>query len=97
MIVRVFGEGQYDVGDELLSQLDELDGEAVAALERGDEEELDRCLEKMAELVRQRGTRLPDDSLTASDIVIPPSDLTLDETRRLFSQEGLIPEPGALP
>ena len=46
----------------------------------------------MAELVRSKGEALPDDDLSASDIVIPPSDLTLDETRRLLSEDGLIPD-----
>jgi hypothetical protein len=35
---------------------------------------------------------LSDDELSASDLIIPPSDLTLEETRRLFSDEGLIPD-----
>ena len=46
----------------------------------------------MAELVRSQGEQLPEDDLSASDIVIPPSDLTLEETRRLLSDDGLIPD-----
>ena len=46
----------------------------------------------MAELVRTNGEALPEDDLSASDVVIPPSDLTLEETRRLFSDDGLIPD-----
>jgi hypothetical protein len=46
----------------------------------------------MSELVRKEGERLPDEDLSASDAVIPPSDLTLEETRQLFSEEGLIPD-----
>ncbi len=46
----------------------------------------------MAQLVREEGERLPDDELAASDLIIPPSDLTLEETRALFSDEGLIPD-----
>ena len=93
MIIRVIGQGQYDVDDDVIGRLDKLDGRAMAALERGDEAELDRCLDEMAKLVRERGSELPEDALTTSEVVIPPSDLTLDETRRLFSDEGLIPEP----
>jgi hypothetical protein len=93
MIIRVIGDGQYEVSDDLTAELDDLDQRAVAALERSDEAELDRCLEEMAQLVRTRGSRLPDDTLTASEVVIPPSDLTLEETRRLFSDGGLIPDP----
>jgi PspAA-like protein len=93
VIIRVIGQGQYDVDDDVIGQLDRLDGRAMAALERGDEAELDRSLDEMAKLVRERGSELPETALAASDVVIPPSDLTLDETRRLFGGEGLIPDP----
>ena len=93
MIVRLMGgDGQYRVDDSLLERLNELDEQAVAALERNDETELDARLDEMAELVRSRGEQLPDDDLSASDIVVPPSDLTLEETRRLLSEDGLIPD-----
>ena len=36
--------------------------------------------------------RLPDDDLSTSDAIVPPADLTLEETRRLFSGDGLIPD-----
>jgi hypothetical protein len=42
--------------------------------------------------VQGQGERLADDDLSASDVVIPPSDLTLEETKRLFSEDGLIPD-----
>ena len=42
--------------------------------------------------VRERGERLPDGELAASDLLVPPTDLSLDEARRLFSGEGLIPD-----
>ena len=92
MIVRLMGEGQFRADEGLASRLDELDDEAVAALERGDEEELDRCLEAMWRAVEAEGARLPDDELVPSDVVIPPADLTLEETRELFAEHGLIPE-----
>lgn len=93
MIVRLMGGGgQYRVDDDLMAKLNELDEQAVAALERDDETELDARLDEMAELVRSSGEALPDDDLSASDVVIPPSDLTLEETRRLLSEDGLIPD-----
>lgn len=92
MIVRLMGEGQFRAGDELLGRLNELDDQAQAAVEAGDEAALDRRLDEMWRLVRAEGTPLAPDELAASDVVIPPSDLTLEETRRLFSPEGLIPD-----
>ena len=90
MIVRLMGEGQYRVDDGLLPQLNELDERAQAALEGDDEPALDDVLNAMSQLVRDRGEPLPDEDLSASDLIIPPSDLTLEETRQLFTEEGLI-------
>lgn len=92
MIVRLMGEGQYRVDEELLSQLNDLDVEAQAAIDAEDEPALDDKLDQMWQLVRDRGEQLSDDELSASDLIIPPSDLTLEETRKLFSDEGLIPD-----
>ncbi len=92
MIVRLMGEGQYRVSDELREQLNELDDRAAAALEANDEIELDNRLDEMWELVRREGEKLADDDLSTSDAVIPPSDLTLEESRQLMSHEGFIPD-----
>lgn len=93
MIVRVMGEGQYEVGDDLLDRLNTLDQDAMSSIEGGDEAKLDEHLEAMGELVRQQGTKLADDDLRPSEAIIPPSDLTLEETKGLLSGEGFIPDP----
>ena len=92
MIVRLMGEGQYSVDDGLREQLNDLDERAQGALEADDEAALDDMLDQMWQLVRSRGERLADDDLSASDVIIPPSDLTLEETRKLFSDDGLVPD-----
>jgi hypothetical protein len=92
VIVRLSGEGQYRVADDVVQQLNELDEKAQASVDAEDEPELDRTLDEMWALVRRAGEPLPDDDLSPSDFVIPPSDLTLEETKRLFSTEGLIPD-----
>jgi hypothetical protein len=89
------GEGQFRADDDLLGRLNGLDEQAQAAADAGNEPELDRILDEMWQLVQGEGERLADDDLSTSDVVIPPSDLTLEETQRLFSEEGLIPDlPG---
>jgi hypothetical protein len=92
VIVRLMGEGQYRVDDSVRERLNALDDQAIAALEASDETELDKRLEEMFALVRAEGEPLPDDDLSASDVIIPPSDLTLEETRELISDDGLIPD-----
>jgi hypothetical protein len=92
VIVRLMGEGQYRLDDSLTARLNELDDRAQAAVEAEDEAALDQLLDEMAELVRHEGQPLADEHLTASDVVVPPSDLTLEETKRLLSHEGFIPD-----
>jgi hypothetical protein len=92
VIARLLGTGQFEISDDVHRRLDALDEKAVAALDASDEETLDGLLAQMGELVETQGTRLPDDYLGASDVVIPPPDLSLEETRALFSEQGLIPD-----
>jgi hypothetical protein len=92
VIVRLMGEGQYRVDDSVLDGLNELDAQAEQAVAQGDEEGLRRLLATMASSVRDRGERLPDEDLSASDAIIPPEDLTLAEAKQLFDGEGLIPD-----
>jgi hypothetical protein len=92
MIVRIMGEGQYRLEEDAVGRLNELDDRAQEALDRDDEGELDRYLDEMAGLVRREGARLSDDDLSPSDAIVPPSDMTLAETKMFFSDEGLIPD-----
>jgi hypothetical protein len=94
MIVRLMGEGQYRLSDDAVGRLNELDDEAQAAVEAEDEPRLDTLLDEMWELVRGQGEPLPDDDLSASDAIVPPSDMTLEETKRFLAPEGLIPDLG---
>jgi chromosome condensin MukBEF complex kleisin-like MukF subunit len=92
VIVRLMGEGQFEVDDEVAKGLNDLDEQAAQALEAADEEKLSELLRRMAEAVRTNGTRVPDDHLDASEAIVPPDDLSLDEARQLFEDEGLIPD-----
>jgi hypothetical protein len=92
VIVRVMGVGQFRLEGAAVSRLNELDDRAQEALDREDEAELDRYLDEMAALVRRDGEPLADDDLSASEAIVPPSDMTLEETKQFFSDEGLIPD-----
>jgi hypothetical protein len=92
VIVRLMGEGQFRVGDDVVEALNELDDQAAQAVEAGDEENLRRLLGMMASTVRDRGERLDDADLSPSDGIVPPDDLSLDEAKQLFDGEGLIPD-----
>jgi hypothetical protein len=92
VIVRLMGDGQFEVDDDALGELNELDNAAVACLDAGDEEGFRAHLEALAEKVRELGEPLPEDSLKGSDLIVPPSDLSLNEARELFAGDGLIPD-----
>jgi hypothetical protein len=91
MIVRILGEGQWDVSKERLAQLNRLDAEVEGAVEAGDEVTFSHALDALLAAVRAEGDQLPDDSLVDSDLILPPSDSTIEEVREMLSDEGLIP------
>ena len=91
MIVRILGEGQYDVSEERLEELNDLDEQLIRAVEGGDEAAFAESLEGLLAGVREGGRRLSDDHLGPSDLVLPDPDSTLEEVRGLLGGEGLIP------
>jgi len=93
MIVRILGEGQYDVSDEALDRLNELDAAVEAAVEAGDDAAFAAALAALLDGVRTVGVAHALDSLDESDLILPPADATIDEVRALLaeSDEGLIP------
>ena len=91
MIVRILGEGQREIPDAELDGLNALDERVEQAVEAGDEATFTEALSALLTAVRSAGTPLPDDSLEDSDLILPPSDATLDEVRALLSDDGLIP------
>ena len=92
MIIRILGEGQWDVDDRHLDALNALDDALEKAVESGDERQFNIEMHALLDAVRQQGDRLEDDSLEESDLILPPSDATLEEVRALLTEEGLVPD-----
>lgn len=91
MIVRILTEGQWDVGEHQLAELNRLDEQVEAAVESGDEVAFSQGLGALLASVRSGGSRLADDTLEDSDLILPPADATIDEVRHLLEGDGLIP------
>ncbi|WP_406263769.1 hypothetical protein OHT93_02330 [Streptomyces sp. NBC_00191] len=91
MIMRILGEGQYEITDEQLTRLNELDSDLQSAADAGDESAFTAALSALLDAVRSLGTPLPDDRITPSDLVLPDGDTSLRQVRELLSDEGLIP------
>ena len=92
MIVRIATEDQYRLADEHAARLNELDNQAVAAIDAGDEDRFHEVFESMLQLVRTDGDRLGDDEIAESDVILPPPDISFVEARREFTGDGLIPD-----
>jgi hypothetical protein len=92
VIVRIATEDQYRLPDEDAERLNELDNQAVAAVDSDDEDRFHEVFEQMLQLVRRDGHKLDGDELEESDVIIPPPDTSFTEAAREFTGEGLIPD-----
>jgi hypothetical protein len=91
MIVRILGEGQWQVDDEHLPELDVLDGWLEQAVEADDETAFAHALTALLHSVREVGARLPAERIVPSDLILPEADTTMDRVRDMLSGDGLIP------
>lgn len=91
MIVRIMGEGQLELADSHLTRLNELDDELLAELETGDEDAFRRTLVALLGAVRELGEPLPNDSLQPSELILPSDGATIDDVKKMLTDEGLIP------
>ena len=91
MIVRILGEGQYDVSDAALDALNSLDATVEAAIESGDEAKFAKTLAALLDGVRSAGVPRDADTLDESDLILPPADASIAEVKDLLGDDGLIP------
>ena len=91
MIVRILSEGQFKVDDASTAELNRLDTELEAAVNHNDEAAFTAALDSLLAKVRAQGSPLPPDTLEASDLILPHQDSSMDEVRKLLTDEGLIP------
>jgi hypothetical protein len=93
VIVRISGEGQYELSDDLHHQLNELDDAAVAAVDRDDEAGWRAAFDQLVAFVRDNGTATEEDDLRPSDVILPPADTSYAEAGADFTGDGLVPDP----
>uniref|UniRef100_UPI0006EBDEEF PspA-associated protein PspAA n=1 Tax=Streptomyces niveiscabiei TaxID=164115 RepID=UPI0006EBDEEF len=74
MIVRIMGEGQLELSETHLPELNKLDDDLLAELESADEQAFRRTLTALLNEVRRLGTPLPPDALHPSDLIFPGPD-----------------------
>jgi benzoyl-CoA reductase/2-hydroxyglutaryl-CoA dehydratase subunit BcrC/BadD/HgdB len=91
VIVRILGEGQLELADSALSELNELDAQLEAAVSEGQEEKFRSALTALLDRVRSLGTPLAADALEPSDLILPYADAHLEDVTDMLGNEGLIP------
>jgi hypothetical protein len=92
VIVRLSGEGQFNLPDDDAERLNQLDNDAVAAVEAGDEGAFRKLWNQMLELVAADGSPVGEEDLVESDVILPPRDVSFAEAQAEFTGEGLIPD-----
>jgi hypothetical protein len=92
MIVRISGENQYRLDDGERERLNELERAVIVRVDAGDEQGFGGAYQALLEFVRANGSPIGEDEIETSDVILPPSDLTLEEAGREFTGEGLIPD-----
>ena len=91
MIVRILGEGQLEVPESEVAGLNQLDAALESAVEHADDASFGRALAALLAKVREVGSPTEADDLRPSELIIPQPDATMDEVRKMLTDEGLIP------
>jgi len=91
MIVRILGEGQLEVPESAVGELNQLDAALEAAVEQNDEAAFRPALAALLAKVRDVGSPTEAADLRPSELIIPQPDATMADVRKLLTDEGLIP------
>jgi hypothetical protein len=88
------GHGQFTVDSRTLKKLNQIDNSIVELVskERSDDVEFKKRLAELSEMVMKNGKPLDPREIIRSDIILPSADLSIDEAKRLFQGDGVIPE-----
>ena len=91
MIVRILGEGQFDLSEADIDHLNTLDAAVEAAVEAEDQAAFEPALAALLDAVRSHGAVHDPEALDSSDLILPPADASIEEVRAMLGEEGLLP------
>ncbi|MGI5951980.1 MAG: PspA-associated protein PspAA [Brooklawnia sp.] len=95
MIVRIMGEGQWEVPDDTARRLNVLDDMVAEAVDSRDPDQLGSLLTEMGEVVRRVGKRVTAGGIVFSDLIVPHPDSTVDQIAEWMQEaradDGLFP------
>jgi hypothetical protein len=92
-VVRIMGQGQFYVDAVTLKKLNAIDDSLVefVASEKTDDGEFKAMLAQLTYVAAKRGKPVERGEIVRSDIILPSADLPVDEAKKLFVGEGVIP------
>jgi len=92
-IVRIMGQGQFTVDNKTLRELSKVDNSIVQLVssDRPDDAEFKKRLAQLTDIVEMTGKPLNPKDIIQSDIILPSADLSIDDAKKLFKGEGVIP------
>jgi hypothetical protein len=87
------GHGQYKVDMRTLKRLKQIDESLVEIVSQGksDDVEFRRKLAELSDTTTKNGKPVDPKEIVRSDIILPTPDLGIDEAKKLFKGEGVIP------
>ena len=99
VIIRISGQGQFKVNSEILDKINEIDNSIVDLIEnislgssdhKLNQKELQSKLTEMKNLITSKGEPIDDKEIVESDVIVPDSDLSIEEATKIFKEEGVI-------
>lgn len=97
VIARIAGRGQFKINKETLNKINKIDDLIVGVVKndsdkKKQERELGEKLNEIIGLISAEGKRLEDNEIIQSTVVIPSPDISLEEAKKIFVGEGILPE-----
>ena len=94
-IVRIMGQGQFEINEDTVKRINEVDDAIVQILQnesKADDQEYRAKITEIVQTIKSEGKKLEDKELVESDIIVPDTDISIDEAKKVFQGEGIIPE-----
>ena len=99
VVVRISGQGQFKVNSEILEKINEVDNSIVDLIKNNSsssedsklkQKELQSKLSEIKNLVISNSQHLDNKEIVESDVILPDSDLSIEEASKIFTDEGII-------
>ena len=94
-IVRIMGQGQFKINEDIVKRINEIDDTIVQILQnesKSDDQKYRAKITEIVETITSEGQKLEDKELVESDIIVPDTDISIDEAKKVFQGQGVIPE-----